>query len=109
MMRGDGPSLNRRRAGVRPTKSEATARKIVMGAEYQLGDFVDLQRNFAGALRPGPFEIIQLLPNCNGEQHYRVRGPDSAHHVIGRCEIDEARSNGFGEGTLAEGPVPPQK
>ena len=90
MMRGDGPSLNRRRAGVRPTKSEAKTGKNVTGAGSQLGDF-DLQRNFAGALRPGPFEIIQLLPNCNGEQHYRVRGPDGAHHVIGRCEIDEAR------------------
>ena len=74
-MRGDGPSLKRRRAGVRPTKSEATARKIVIGAEYQLGDFVDLQRNFAGALRPGPFEMIQLLPNCNGEQHYSRARP----------------------------------
>jgi hypothetical protein len=82
-----------------------------METEYQIGDFVDLQRNFAGALRPGPFEIIQLLPNCNGEQHYRVRGPDDAHHVIGRCEIEEAPSYGFGEGTLrrADEPAPPQK
>lgn len=54
---------------------------------YQPGDFIELRRNFANEIQPGPFEILRLLATCNGEEHYRVRGPDGAQHVIGRSEI----------------------
>jgi len=55
---------------------------------YKPGDLVHLTRDFANQPRPGPFEILRVMPHLdNAERQYRVRGPDGRERAIGDEEI----------------------
>lgn len=61
---------------------------------YKAGDLVNLTRDFANQPRPGPFEILRVMPSRdNAEEQYRVRGPDGRERAIGHHEITEDGDN----------------
>lgn len=61
---------------------------------YKAGDLVDLTHDFANQPRPGPFEILRVMPSRdNAEEQYRVRGPDGRERAIAHHEVVEGIGN----------------
>ncbi|MFT0892177.1 hypothetical protein [Pseudochelatococcus sp. G4_1912] len=56
---------------------------------YIVGDQVNLRPGIYGQPRSGSFEITRLMParDDNGEQQFRVRGPDGIERAVNRHEI----------------------
>lgn len=62
---------------------------------YNAGDLVNLTHDFANQPRPGPFEILRVMPSRdNAEKEYRVRGPDGRERAIAHHEVIKGSGNG---------------
>jgi hypothetical protein len=47
--------------------------------KFKLGELVELARTSGIYAGPGPYEIVRLLPEVDGEPQYRVRGRHEDH------------------------------